>query len=129
MKKIYFIGGAKGTGKSTIIKNFSNLTRLKIINTGDYFWEGGDSFSIKQRIVRDLIKNSPVIADTHYAGFLDGMYSGKFERGLYPRELEILSNGECLELILVDLDINLLMKRRKNDQKNIRDLDFKIQVI
>jgi adenylate kinase len=122
--KTYFIGGAKGTGKSIIIEKFSNLTRLKVINTGNYFQGCRDLFLIKQRIIGDLIKNSPVIADTHYAGFLDGMYSGKFERGLYPKELETLSKGVNLELILVNLDVNLLIKRRKKDPKNTRDLDF-----
>ncbi len=71
-----------------------------------------------------FLENSPLIADTHYAGFLEGIYSGKFERGLSEGELVYLSSNFDLELILITLDPKIVLDRRKNDSKNKRDFNF-----
>jgi len=68
--------------------------------------------------------NSPLIADTHYAGFIDGIYSGEFERGLYEKELDFLASKTNLELILIDMEPDLLLERRLSDKFNNRDYDF-----
>lgn len=121
MEEVYFIGGAKGSGKSTICKIFSTITGLKIVNTGDFFSSQESPIHTKKRIIEFLVDNSPIIVDTHYAGFIGGVYSGKFERGLYIEELNHLNNDTNLELILLDLDFNTLIKRRLKDKENHRD--------
>jgi adenylate kinase len=124
MNKVYFIGGAKGTGKTTVTSKFAKLVSLEILNTGDYFSKGVSLLESKNEVINDLTNKAPIIADTHYAGFVGDIFSGIYERGLYKSELELLSNKVDLELVLIDLDIGHLMRRRVSDNKNIRDLDL-----
>ena len=101
---VYFVGGAKGTGKTTLLRKLSDKTGLNVVNTGDFFnQDKRDPSEVKKEIIGYLIKNSPLIADTHYAGFLKGIFSGKFERGLYHSELSQLNDHVNLTLILMYL--------------------------
>lgn len=122
MKTIYFIGGAKGTGKSTIIKAFSEKTQLKILNTGSYFKKNlGSPKETKYKIIDDLIRNSPIIADTHYSV---GIRRGKIQRGLNKSELEKLSKNSNLKLILIDINLETLIQRIERDKRKIRNQDI-----
>jgi adenylate kinase len=124
-KKTLFMGGAKGTGKTTLCRALSICFNLPILNTGDFFSVQTPIEESKRRIINFIIKKSPLIVDTHYAGFIGGIYSGKFERGLYNQELKRLLGDIDLELVLIDLDGNTLTDRRKRDNLNTRDLDPK----
>ena len=129
--KIYFIGGAKGVGKSSLLNSESIVSKgLEIVNTGDFFNKANKIYAsnVKENAKKDmisyLIKKAPLIADTHYAGFLNGIYDGKFERGLYVEELDFLDSNCDLELILITLNPEIILERRKNDSKNQRDLNY-----
>jgi|TARA_Y100000310_G_C20487926_1_gene717739 adenylate kinase len=129
--KIYFIGGAKGVGKSSLLNSKHIMNKgLEIVNTGDFFNRANKIYNnnVKENAKEDmldyLINNSPLIADTHYAGFLNGIYSGKFERGLYEEELNFLDHNSELELILITLDPQIALERRKQDIRNQRDLNY-----
>jgi len=129
--KIYFIGGAKGVGKSSLLNSKTIKNKgLQIVNTGDFFNRANKiyTYNVKEKAKQDmlnyLISNTPLIADTHYAGFLNGIFSGRFERGLYLEELAFLDNNSDLELILITLDPKVALERRKKDLINQRDLNF-----
>jgi len=119
----FFVGGAKGVGKSTLLKKISLENRLCLINTGDFFNDKQSKESSKLSIINFLTNiQSPVIVDTHYAGCVDNIFSGKFERGLYKPELEKLSQKIDIQLFLIEVDQITLYNRRINDPKNSRDI-------
>lgn len=125
--KLYFIGGAKGVGKTSLLEEVHRKKNLELINTGDFFNkanklnENNSKDIAKKNMINFLSNGTPMIVDTHYAGFLEGIYSGKFERGLYWNELELINSHNDLELVLIDLDISILKQRRINDNLNERD--------
>jgi adenylate kinase len=123
MKEVYMIGGAKGVGKSSVIKLVSESTGLPVINTGDFFSGKEPKIDTISRIVEYLHKNAPLIADTHYAGFVNGVFGGQFERALPEEHLELLSKNAYPELFLIDLHPDELLMRRRNDIYNKRDLN------
>ena len=124
---MYFVGGAKGVGKSSLLREVSKQTGLLVVNTGDFFREATQSYQnnvkeiAKKNIILYFCESVPAIADTHYAGFLDGIYNGRFERGLHQDELGLLAQNVDLELILIDLDPLILRERRIDDANNDRD--------
>lgn len=125
MKRVLFVGGAKGTGKSTLCKILSDKSKMKVINTGDFFsLYNVSKEETKQRIILSIIKESPIIVDTHYTGFANSISDGNFERALFPSELEILSKKVDLHPVLVDINIETLIRRRENDKSNQRDMNF-----
>jgi broad-specificity NMP kinase len=103
--KIYFVGGAKGVGKTSLLNSAEIKSKgLKIVNTGDFFHRAKKiyNYNIKENAKKDLlnylINNSPLITDTHYAGFSKEIYTGEFERALFEDELDILASNCELEL-------------------------------
>jgi len=132
----FFIGGAKGVGKSSVLRTLGEYVNLEIVNTGDFFNRANKMYErsvakklAKQELINYIINKSPLIADTHYAGFLNGIYSGMFERGLYPDELEQLANSVNLELILVEADPQLVYERRLKDKTKGVDRDLVLENI
>ncbi|MFH0936053.1 MAG: hypothetical protein V1815_00040 [Candidatus Woesearchaeota archaeon] len=129
--RIYFIGGAKGVGKSSLLNSETIMNYgLEIVNTGEFFNKANKIYTsnikknAKKNMLGYFIRKVPLIADTHYAGFLNGIYGGKFERGLYQEELELLDSNCDLELVLITLDPKVALERRKNDSKNQRDFNY-----
>lgn len=128
-KKAYLIGGAKGVGKSTLLKHLIKKIDLEIINTGSIFIEFQDSgifdykMKAKEYIINYVINNSPLILDTHYAGFLKNVSNG-FERGLTVEEVNTIAEKVDLELILIESSIEQVYKRRVNDKFKVRNLDY-----
>ena len=125
--RIYLMGGAKGVGKSTIIQNAIKNIYLPVVNTGNFFNlaektspENYKSIA-KQNMLSYLINNAPLIADTHYAGFINNIYEPKFERGLSELELHVLNKNVDLTCILIDMEPEILAERRKLDLVNERD--------
>jgi len=52
---IYFIGGAKGVGKSTLLNELKKYTVLKIVNTGDFFNEAYKKiFQILKKLLKKI---------------------------------------------------------------------------
>lgn len=121
---VYFMGGSKGTGKSSLLREVSKLTGIDIINTGDFFSNRCPKEIAINQIINSLNSNYPIIADTHYAAHTNGIYSGGFERALSHNKLAQLDRKVNLTLCLLDLDSTTLYKRRKNDEKNGRDMDI-----
>ncbi len=124
MNKIYYVGGAKGVGKTTLLTDIAKEKGLQIVNTGSFFYVKQPKKIIKATVVNHLIKNTPLIADTHYAGFIDGEYSGKYERTLYVDELALLAENSDLELILVEIDPEKLFSRRSLATNKKRNLNI-----
>lgn len=120
---VYFMGGAKGVGKTALIREVSLRTLIPHINTGDFFAQPGSKEEITDNIVKCLSLNAPLIADTHYAGFIGGIFSGNFERGLNTEQLGRLLERTNVEFLLITLPLEQLLLRRMNDKDSVRDSD------
>ena len=131
---LYFVGGAKGVGKSSVLNYINRSIDTDIINTGDFFRkekEVNSSLqpqeiirSAKQKLINYILEENTLIIDTHYAGFVNNIYTPRFERGLYKDELNYLEKNRNLEFILITLDPHTLFNRRIKDNNRNRDFKF-----
>ena len=131
---LYFVGGAKGVGKSSVLSHVKESIDASIVNTGDFFKReklinaSASSREVirvaKQKLLDHIIRENTLIIDTHYAGFKDNIYTPRFERGLNYYELKYLEKNRNLEFILITIDPHTLYERRIMDDNNKRDYNF-----
>lgn len=118
MGNLLWLGGAKGVGKSTLAELLKLKYNLDIVNTGNILKNAKLNRIIGEYdIVNELNSGFQGIVDTHYAGY----NSGGFVRALSKDNL--LKINKSIDLFLVDLDVDSLWSRRKNDFTNDRIKD------
>lgn len=117
--KITLVGGAKGTGKSTISKKVSETIGTGYLHTGTLFSEAGKDKEIYERILLEKISGFSGIIDTHYAGY----HADGFCKGISSGSLRNFQKTN-IGIILIDLDAETLYDRRAHDDKK-RVLDKK----
>jgi len=118
-QKLYFIGGSKGVGKSTVIKKASELSEILIINTGNFYLK--DKQNAEESIVKHLLDCPVSIVDTHYAGHISGTFKGEYKRGMKQTSIDGLAKVKEIELVLITLPVDELLERRINDSSELRD--------
>ncbi len=112
MKDLIFIGGAKGIGKSTLIKKIKESINIDSISTGNIVVEARKkNIDPEVEIFNCLSAQYYGIIDTHYVGYSkEGLV-----RGLSKHHLLNLKKIKSIDLILLDLDKEFLLKRRLNN--------------
>lgn len=112
MKDLIFIGGARGVGKSILIKRIKETINVGSISTGNIVVEARKKNTDPEiEIFNCLSTQHYRIVDTHYAGYSkEGLV-----RGLSKHHLLNLKKIKSIDLILIDLDKESLLKRRLND--------------
>ena len=111
MKNLIFIGGAKGTGKSSITEKLSASLNVPSFNTGKMFLESKkNELNYEVEICNFLLRQSSCLVDTHYSG---GYSNGTFPRGLSQKNLLKISKYKSIDLVLIDLDEHTLFNRRE----------------
>lgn len=112
MSDLIFLGGAKGIGKSTVLKELLKEYKIDTVNTGNiYLAAKRDLVDPELAIVMDLSNRNYSIVDTHYAGY----FKNGFVRGLSKENLLKLSNKKSLAFILMEIDEKELLRRREKD--------------
>src|SRR3989338_7194236 len=109
MKDLIFIGGAKGVGKSTLVEKLRTYFSINVINTGEFFIQARENGLNYDQEISEYLKNKHRgLVDTHYAG-----YQGNgFVRGISREGLLAIKSLKTIELVLIDLDLQTLLKRR-----------------
>lgn len=121
MSIIYFIGGTKGVGKSTIISEANKFLNYKIIHSGTFFSFNTPYETAQINLLETLLStNNPTILDTHYAGF--NKTKNKYLRGLEKHNLQLLNENKNLKFILITSSYEEILNRRINDKTRTRDL-------
>lgn len=120
MKDLIFLGGAKGTGKSTVIKRLQEYRKIDTINTGEIYLKAIKNRIDPEKAICDfLVGDYKGIVDTHYTG---GYSNGGFSRGLSKENLKGISKSKSIDLILLDLEEDILLKRRcESKEEKYRD--------
>jgi len=118
MEKLVIIGGAKGVGKSTLIQRLIKIKPMRIVNTGEIVISAlNKKLDPEEKIKGYLLENSTdLIMDTHYAGYTPH----GFIRGLSTKSLHTIKEAKSIDLILLDLDTQSLIKRRTEDENKKR---------
>ena len=118
MEKLVILGGAKGVGKSTLIQRLVKIKPLRIVNSGEIVASAlNKNLDPEEAIKGYLLETSAdLILDTHYAG-----YTPKgFIRSLSANSLCVIKKVKSIDLILLDLDTQSLIKRRTEDENKKR---------
>ncbi len=116
---IILIGGAKGTGKSTITKKISEITGKNHLHTGTLFLDADKNLEIYEKMLFEKVAGFSGIMDTHYAGY----HADGFCRGISEGLLKNIGKMKT-GLVLIELDVDTLYERRMIDKK-IRIMDKK----
>ncbi|MBU2522993.1 MAG: hypothetical protein KKE23_01735 [Nanoarchaeota archaeon] len=121
--KFYFVGGAKGTGKTLVTSAACLELNLKRVETGkivrDYL-SRGLNIPYRDHIAHCLMEEEQdTLIDTHYAPFpcLEREKKTAFSRGLEKEHLEKLAAKYDIKLCLFYLESDELLKRRIGDSK------------
>jgi len=155
MKKLYFVGGSSGTGKSTLLSYIKKNDDIKIVSSGDiynliinkifnlnidrdYFkytnWKYFEPFVVSSLCsIIEYIDIDKLIIDTHYSVY--NLMTDNFEMGLNKESINCIGKiardnnyNYCL-CILIDSDIEELYNRVIKDKNRKREiaLDFLIK--
>jgi adenylate kinase len=126
-KKLFMIGGAKGVGKSSLLSEISTELAMEKIETGNivhgYVNKGLPFEGLNDYITQEIYSREcdNLILDTHYVSYNKG--AKEFGRGLKTENLEKLAEKFDIYPCLVEISLDKLEQRRKNDDKKQRILD------
>ena len=123
-KELIFIGGARGVGKSTIIKEANEILKLPVLYTGKIYKEAIEkNIEPEQSIYKNIMTHKGFV-DTHYAG----KNGNKFKRNIKKENLiNIAHKRDEIKFVLIDLNLEELLERRKKDNyknRKIRNLSI-----
>lgn len=124
MKKLIFLGGSKGVGKSSLARMISEERELEYINTGDRVRKYKSNFG--KFFCRELINlDHDVLIDTHYAAS-SRQTPYDFLIGLDEKYLKSLRFSADYEgkIILITADPQIILSRRKKDGDSRRSLEL-----
>jgi adenylate kinase len=124
MVKLYFVGGSKGVGKSSLAKTVAKRGNLLYINTGDRVREYRPHFD-KMFCEELMASTEDTIIDTHYAAS-SSRTPFDFNMGLdekYQLHLR-LNTSHCGKVVLVEAAPDIVLKRREIDGDPRRCLDI-----
>ncbi len=123
-KKIIFIGGSKGAGKTSLTKAVSSELGFDYINTGERFRLYRPKFD--RKFVQELIDSKgKFIIDTHYVAS-SSKTPYDFHMGIdekYQMHLRFNSEYEG-KIILIEASPEIVLERRKNDGDERRCLEL-----
>lgn len=120
MKDLIFVGGAKGVGKTSVLKEVSKMIPIEIINTGKIYTATRIRGEDSEKAIFDSLVHHNGIVDTHYVG-----YKGNgFVRGLSSVYLKKLEAIKKIDLVLIDLNAKDLIERRRKDISMRRIEDY-----
>lgn len=123
-KRIIFVGGSKGVGKSTLSKRASLLNNFDYISSGERmrkYWE-----NFHKEFTNEIINlNNSTLIDTHYAASRQKT-PYQFEIGMLEENLKKISLNNLLRkrVIYVFSSPELILERRQNDIHRIRCLNL-----
>ncbi|MFW5846839.1 MAG: hypothetical protein ACOCUU_01645 [Nanoarchaeota archaeon] len=120
-RRIILIGGAKGVGKSTLLNGTDNTNDFTIVNTGDLKLYSDSKNLIFSDVLESFVYgHNNLVLDTHYA-----VYQGRdFRRNRLYEYLPPLIQGSDISLALIDLDLKILLERRRKDLEKSRNIDL-----
>jgi len=118
--KLYFVGGVKGVGKTSLINELRRNHKIGYINTGDLVRnyrrmkkeDKQITNSVDLFIFNNLIFLKDSIVDTHFAGRTE---NGDYVKGLDDYFLNALSLKKNIELVLVTASVDDIYERRAKD--------------
>jgi len=122
MHKLFFIGGAKGVGKTSLTNNISADLKLSRLETGKLLTDyraNEQAISFEDYITKRILDNdNNIILDTHFAQYSPyAKESMPFQRGLDKENLLRLADGFDISLCLLEVNPEELLKRRLADSK------------
>jgi|TARA_B100001971_G_C18247140_1_gene575156 adenylate kinase len=123
MKKMIFIGGSKGVGKTTLSRRIYSEIEIEYINTGERFRKYRPDFD---ELFSDELSglNEEVLIDTHYSAS-SSKTPYDFHLGLSKEALmKVKENPIRKEIILVTADPEIIHKRRFKDSIRGRCLEI-----
>ncbi|MBI4143879.1 AAA family ATPase [Candidatus Woesearchaeota archaeon] len=129
--ELVILGGAKGTGKTTLAQQLCSETGMTYIHPGSWFikyWNKEHPLETEKRIVDEILQLRSPLIDIHYASYvkgLEGIAEG-YVQGLCDSSIKQLAERYSpVVLYLVEVDASTLMQRRLCDNKR-RKLELTI---
>ncbi len=124
ISNLFFIGGAKGVGKTTLTSSICLDLDLERIETGKIVFNyisNKSQIGLNDYIYNELLnyQGEDILVDTHYSAYphQKGMDTS-FKRGLDAKHLQDLSKKFNINLCHIILNPNELLKRRVRDRKS-----------